>query len=161
MSSCQAGGFGGVRAGAFQPDGRALRQRRQLFDAESEQVPPRCRIAAEADPVLGVDDSGEEGDEGGAAVGHETADVLRTRVRDEIKRGHQDEPVAGQVALRVGEVRVHPGLQERPVQLAKHVGKVQGVARMRVELQRPPVLPVEQQRGLGGHPVAGHRGEPP
>ena len=56
-------GRAAVRVEALEADGQALGQRGQLLDPQPEQVAPGRRVAAEPDPVAGVDDPGEERDQ--------------------------------------------------------------------------------------------------
>ena len=151
-------GFGRVQA--VEGDGHPLGQRRQFLHAQAEQIAPGGRVAAEPHPVGRVDDPGEERDQGGAAAFDEPAHVPGTGVGDQVERGDDHEPVAGQVALGVGEVDADAGVQQRAVELADQLGLAQPAGRVRVKLQRPPALPVEQQRGLRVHQAASDRGQP-
>jgi len=53
-----AGSAGGSRGAALEADRRAVGQRRQVLDAQAEQVPPGRRVTPEAHPVTRVDDPG-------------------------------------------------------------------------------------------------------
>ena len=131
---------------------RPLVQRPELLHPQPQQLPQRRGTAAGVHPVVGVDDPGEERHQQLPAVADVGGQPLGVGRGEQIQIGRHDEPVAGQLTLWRDHVAGHTRLEQRPVVVQRDTGVVQRGRRLGVQLQRPPAVPVRQQRHLGPRP---------
>ena len=128
-----------------------LPQRGELLDADAEQLTEGTGIAAQPDVVVLVDDAAEVGHQRRRPAGDGRLEARGGGVGDDVERRHQDQPVAGQVAVGVHDVDPHAVVEHRAVQGVRHVQVAHVLAGVGVQLAGPPGLPVEQD----GHVVVG------
>ena len=167
---------GGQRAGAGQmdlvhPDGASsllavgeveahllpIGQRVEIDDVEPEHLAERGRIAAQPDVVGGVDDAAEERHDERAAVLHKADQPRRGLVGDQVQAGRDHQPVLREVVARVGEVHSDVGLEQRPVESFHLLDLAHAAGGFGRQLERPPRLPVEEDRDRGRTLRARHR----
>ena len=138
----------------------ALRVRRDLGDDDPEQLAERSRIAAEPHVVELVDDPTEERKDDDAAAAREADEIRDRRISHEVEIRRDHEPVSREIALRVNEVDGDVPFPERPVPVRELLAQRHVVRRLRRQLERPPTLPVDDERGVCGDPRADDRVEP-
>ena len=93
----------------------------ELLDPDAEDVAQRAGVPAGADPVPLVGDAAAERDDQVPAVGGVPAQRGGRRVGQQVDRGDDHQPVAGQVGAGRGDVAADSGPPQRRVRRARHV----------------------------------------
>ncbi len=124
--------------------------------ADAEQLPQPGVHAAGPDPVVLVGDPGEEAADEGAAAPDVREEVGDGGVGEQVRLRGDDEPVAGEIVFRVGEVGGEVGLPQGPVPGGQHLRKVHQRRQPPLVVTGPPGVPVVQNGHVGGDPAARH-----
>ena len=98
--------------------------------------------------ITPVHNAGEERHQKRPAPRYESPDIFHRLVGDEVEVGGDDQPVGREVRARMGEVYGDVRLVERLVERVEAFEHPDGGGGFGVEFERPPALPIEQDRGL-------------
>ena len=118
--------------------------------ADAEQLAQPGVHAARADPVVLVGHAGQESGHQGAAAADVGEEVVDRRVRHRVELRDDDQPVAGEVVLGVGEVGGEAGLPQGAVPGVQDVRVVDVHGGAAVLGAGPPGVPVVQDGDVRG-----------
>ena len=108
-----------------------------------------------------VDDAAEEGHHEVATTAYVVDEAGGGGIADQVEVWNEHELVARQVMVWACEVRHHVGREERAVVALEQIDLLHPKRRLGRQLQRPPGLPVENDRDLGADPAPANGVEPP
>src|SRR5215210_173577 len=124
------------------------RHRDEVVDMETQQLPERSRVTAEANVIPPVHYPREERHQERPAMRHVPQNVIHRVVGDEVEVRGDNKPVGREVGGGMGEVYGDVRLVERLVEGVDAFEHPDGGGGFGVELERPPALPVQEDRGL-------------